>query len=80
MGIFRCEESTAAGAPNIAMNAEIEFQAIEEGFDRIKQLAISIDERETDAPWFASLLFCLISSSLREYKHLKIWLRKIYRP
>ncbi len=76
MGIFRCEESTAAGAPNIAMNAEIEFQAIEEGFDRIKQLAISIDERETDAPWFASLLFCLISSSLREYKHLKIGYEK----
>jgi hypothetical protein len=58
------------------MNAEIEFQAIEAAFHRIKQFAISIDDRETDAPWFVSLLFCLLSSCLREYKHLKIGYEK----
>ena len=58
------------------MDGEIEFRAIEEAFDRVKQLAISIDELETDAPWFASLLFCILSSCLREYKHLKIGYQK----
>jgi len=70
MGIFRCDRAATT------MNAEMEFRAIEDAFGRIKQLAVSIDEGETDAEWFVSLLFCLLSSCLREYKHLKIGYEK----
>lgn len=53
-----------------------DVRAIDECFQGMIEFGIACESTETNAIWFANLLTCLLDSTIREYRHLKIGLEK----
>lgn len=56
--------------------SDAEVELIDKEFDRLREFGISLSTIEVGEAWFPNLVTSLVNSTLREYKHLKIGLRK----
>src|SRR5437588_802631 len=52
-----------------------EVELLDHAFDELPQFAGSIQERKTDAPWFANLLLCFLHATFAEYRRLRLAMR-----
>lgn len=43
---------------------------------QLRTLGIAVQDGDSSAPWFPNLLVCIMNSTLREYQHSKIGLKK----
>jgi hypothetical protein len=55
---------------------DAELTLTDQSFAEIREFGISLQNREPEEMWFANLITALLNSTLREYNHLKIGLRK----
>ena len=52
-----------------------EVELLDQAFAELREFAREIQNRKTDAAWFANLLVCILHATLREYEHLRLAIR-----
>ena len=55
---------------------EADVELVDEAFAEVRETGFRVQECRTDGAWFRELLVGLLNSTLREYQHLKLGLRK----
>jgi hypothetical protein len=55
---------------------EADLELVDQAFAEVREVGVRVRQCQTDAEWFRELLVGLLNSTLREYQHLKLGLRK----